>query len=284
MTPSASQREAFRRLPQKPLVLFHEFTAPDGEALRARLATLARQHGGALRWAANEEEVLCGRLEHYEQAASLHFPSRDAAQSFVDSPGWRAALAACTALQVAVLGEQPRAVAIASRVMAAVLPHWPFDNTIEPGEEPGVDVSTVMPTSGTIAAVRAHPRQDTPVAMINWLKFKPVASYPAGTPPASGKTAYHRYGKVALTTTHSLGAKLIFATRYHQILVGNGGDPGSGLWDEFALMQYPGRRTFGLMASLRRYRRGLADREAGLAEYGQGLTVTRPMREFVWPR
>ena len=47
-------------------------------------------------------------------------------------------------------------------------------------------------------------------------------------------------------------------------------------------MQYPGRATFGHMAALRRYRRALTDREAGLAEYGQGLTVARPHAEFVW--
>ena len=92
----------------------------------------------------------------------------------------------------------------------------------------------------------------------------------------------HRYGKVAMTTTHSLGAKLLFAARYRQILIGNGGDPGPELWDEFALMQYPGRATFGRMAQLRRYRAALHHREAGLAEYGQGLTVCRPNAEFVW--
>ena len=284
---SLQQLEAFQRVPPGPLVLFYEFSAGtprEAESCRQALAALARRHGGALRWAAAEEEVLAGRIAHFQQAASLHFPSRAAAQAFVGHPDHAAAVACCTALQVAVLGEQPRIAALASKLMAKVLPLWPFDNAVEPGDEPGVDVSTVMPTSQAIAALRFHPEQTTPVVMINWLKFKPQASYPAGTPPVSGKTAYYRYGKVAMTTTHGVGAKLIFAARYRQILIGNQGDPGVGLWDEFALMQYPGRATFGLMASLRRYRRALADREAGLAEYGQGLTVTRPEREFVWRR
>jgi uncharacterized protein (DUF1330 family) len=207
-------------------------------------------------------------------AASLHFASRAAAHAFIDAPGYGAALSACTAVQVAVLGEQPRLVGALSGLMARVLPHWPFDHTAETTEEPGVDVSTTMPTSKAIAGVRAHPEQDTPVVMINWLKFK----------PDGGKASYHRYGKVAMTTTHHLGAKLIFAARYRQILIGNGGDPGAELWDEFALMQYPGRATFGRMAALSRYRRALADRAAGLAEYGQGLTVTQPAEQFVWRR
>ena len=287
LSPSLQQLEAFQRVPPGPLVLFYELSCAnpqEAEQCRHTLAEHATRQGGALRWAGAEEEILAGRIAHHQQAASLHFPSREAAQVFLDSAGHRAITARCSALQVAVLGEQPPVVALASKLMARLLPLWPFDNTVEPGEEPGIDVSTVMPTSQAIAAVRSHPDQTAPVVMINWLKFKPRASYPAGTPPVSGKTAYHRYGKVAMTTTHSLGAKLLFAARYRQILIGYDGDPGIGLWDEFALMQYPGRATFGRMAALRRYRRGLADREAGLAEYGQGLTVTRPAAEFVWRR
>ena len=287
LSPSLQQLETFQRVPPGPLVLFYEFSCAnpqEAEQCRRTLAEQAARQGGGLRWAGAEEEILAGRIAHYQQAASLHFPSREAAQVFLDSAGHRAVTARCTALQVAALGEQPPVVALASKLMAKLLPLWPFDNAVEPGEEPGVDVSTVMPTSQAIAAVRFHPEQTAPVVMINWLKFKPRASYPAGTPPVSGKTAYHRYGKVAMTTTHSLGAKLLFAARYRQILIGYGGDPGLGLWDEFALMQYPGRATFGRMAALQRYRRGLADREAGLAEYGQGLTVTRPAAGFVWRR
>jgi hypothetical protein len=272
---SPRQLEALAALRPAPLVLFHEFSCADERAAsgcRDALAALAQRHGGALRWAAQEQEVLCGRIAHFQQAARLHLPSPAAAQAFVTSPAHAAALAAATAVQVAVLGEQPRAVAIVSALLAKVLPHWPFDDTIEPGDEPGVGVSSVMPTAQAIAALRAHPEQDTPVVMINWLKFR----------PPSGKAAYYRYGRIAMATTHSIGAKLLFAARYRMILVGNGGDPGRDLWDEFALMQYPGRATFGTMASLRRYRAGLADREAGLAENGQGLTVSRPAPEFTW--
>jgi hypothetical protein len=282
--PSAKQLAALDALRPRPLVLFYELSAPDAAATLRALAALAREYGGALRWAAQEEEILAGRLTQFQQAARLHFSSPAAAGAFVTATSHGGAVERCTALQVAVLGEQPRAVAFASSIMAKVLPLWPFDNTVEDSEEPGVDVSTVMPTSRAIAALRAHPEQKVPVVMINWLKFRPRARYPAGTPPVSGRTAYLRYAKVAMTTTHSIGAKLLFAARYRFILVGNDGAPAPGLWDEFALMQYPGRGTFNYMAGLRRYRRGLADREAGLAEHGQGLTVSRPAPEFTWRR
>jgi hypothetical protein len=275
--PSPQQLAAFDRRTHGRVVLFCELRADEpGAAARCAeaLARLAAARGARTGFAAREEETVCGKIPSFQRAVALHFRERADARAFAvqDLPG---ATADCTAVQVTALSEQPRMLKVVSAVMAAVLPHWPFDDTIAPGEEPGVDVSTVMPTSKTIAALRAHPRQDSPVTMINWLRFRPVAAYADGE-PVSGRTAYHRYGKVAMLTTHSIGAKLVFAARYQQILVGNGGDPGLGLWDEFALMRYPGRRAFGRMASLARYRAALHHREAGLAEYGQGLTVSEP--------
>jgi hypothetical protein len=284
-TPSLQQLDLFDLAPPGRVVLFYEFSHREPGANPAcvtALGALATQHGGALRWAAREEQILCGRIAQFQQACTVHFPERGAARRFVTSEAHRAAVGKCTALQVAALSAQSRLLRFISAAMARVLPHWPFDDTIEPGEEPGVDRSTVMPTSAAIAQVRAHPQQDTPVVMINWLKFRPRAAYADGAAPVPGQVAYHRYGKVALLTTHSLGAKLVLAARYRQILIGHGGDPAAALWDEFALMQYPGRATFGLMASLRRYRRALHHREAGLAEHGQGLAVSRPLPEFVW--
>ena len=283
LSPSPQQLEAFRNTKRGPLVLFYEFTAPDAQACAAGLALAAQASGGELRWMGDEQEVLCGRIQHFGRALTLHFGSREAALDFITSPAHAQAVASCTALQVAVISEQPKILGLLSAVFARLMPIWPFDNTIESGEEPGIGTST-MPTAQTIAAVRTHPDQSSPVTMINWLKFRERADYQHGEPPASGRAAYLLYGKVAMTTTHSLGAKLIFASRYRQILVGNNGDPGLGLWDEFALMQYPGRATFGRMAQLRRYRRALNHRAAGLAEYGQGLTLSRPAPEFTWKR
>ena len=286
-SPSERQRAAFAALRDGPRVLLYQLSAAGAGALaqcEAALQAQAAREGGALRWAATEQERLIGRIPSFQRALRLHFARHDGARRFVESDGHAAALSRCDALQVAVLGETPRRVRIASAVMARLLPHWPFDDAVEPGEEPGVDPSTVMPTSQVTAALRRHPDQDTPVVMVNWLKFRDRAAYPPADAPASGQAAYYRYGKVAMLATHSLGAKLLFASRYRLVLIGNGGDPGLGLWDEVALMQYPGRATFGQMASLKRYRAALHHREAGLAEYGQGLAVTLPDPGFTWRR
>ena len=284
--PSAEQIALFDgRSVERPVVLFYQYTprlGGDEETCKTTLARLGSRHAGRLLWAADQEQAFVGAVGDYAHACQFHFASRSDARRFFQDAEHARALGTLSAVQVAVLSAQPRAVVLLSALLAKVLPWLPFNNAIDPGEEPGVDTSGVMPTSAAIAKLKAHPEQDTPVVMINWLKFRHEANYATPTQGVSGKTAYYRYGKVALLATHSLKAKLIFASRYQQMLIGNGGDPAPDLWDEFALMQYPGRATFMLMASLKRYRRALHHREAGLTESGQGLTITRPHAEFVW--
>jgi hypothetical protein len=254
LKPSAAQLEAFRRRnPSRPVALLVQFSGK-------LVAPQAR-----LIWAAREQQVFVGPVEQHEETRLYEFPDAAAALAFATAAG-------ATKLQIAALSMQPRSIRAMSAVMARVLPHWPFDDAEDASEEPGVGVSSVMPSREAVDMLRKHADQDSPVTMVNWLKFK----------PGSGRAAYYRYGKVALITTHSIGAKLIYAARYLQILVGNGGDPGIGLWDEFALMQYPGRATFARMARLKRYRAALQDRENGLAENGQGLVVTKPEPEYTW--
>jgi hypothetical protein len=69
-TPSGSQLEALRCI-RGPLVLFHESSGADVGAL----AALARAHGGALRWAATQEQVLIGRGALFGHSACIHFAS-----------------------------------------------------------------------------------------------------------------------------------------------------------------------------------------------------------------
>ncbi len=255
--PSKSQLDAFRRRDlSRSVALFVQFSGA-AELPRDRLI-----------WAARSEQVFCGPITKYDELRLYEFRNGNEALAFAESLGTQK----CTALEVVATTVQPRAIRVTSAVMARVLPHWPFDNTEENSEEPGVGTSSVMPTHDAVEALRTHADQNSPVTMVNWLKFK----------PQSGRAAYYRYGKVALLATHSLGAKLLYAARYLQILIGNGGNPAIGAWDEFALMQYPGRATFGRMARLKRYRAGLQDREEGLAENGQGLVVTKPAPEFTW--
>jgi hypothetical protein len=282
LIPSPAQLETCqRRTADRPVVLFYRFdqdTDAAGAQTLTQLAELARAHRGRLRWHGLEEQVLIGPLSRIGHCARLHFRTRSDALALVRSDAHQALFAQAPQLQVAVLNEQPRASRLVIRLMALALPHWPFfDTTAEPGPEPGIGTS-IMPTPQAYDSFLAHPDPQRPIVMVNWLRFREQARYTPGesgdAEPVSGQTAYYRYGKVAFTALHSLGARALFVSRYQQILIGNDGDPGTDLWHEFAMVEYPGRAGFKRMTALRRYRVALHHRAAGLAEGGQGLVVT----------
>jgi uncharacterized protein (DUF1330 family) len=279
--PSPAQLETYRRRPaSRPVVLFYRFdqgTDLTGAQILTQLAELARAHRGRLCWHGLEEQVLIGTLTLIRHCARVHFRTRSDALALVHSAAHQTLFADAPHLQVTVLNEQARASRLVIKLMAVALPRWPFfDNTAEQGPEPGIGTS-IMPTQQAYDSFLAHPDPQRPVVMVNWLRFRERAQYAhGGAEPASGQTAYYRYGKVAFTALHSLGARALFVSRYQQVLIGNDGDPGTGLWHEFAMVEYPGRAGFKRMTALRRYRAALHHRAAGLAEDGQGLVVTNP--------
>jgi hypothetical protein len=285
LQPSAAQLQTYaRRSVRRPVVLWYQFRERDDDAaarVLTRLAALAQAHGGRLRWRGTEEQVLIGPLPLYRHCARLHFPLRTRALAMVRSAAHAQLFAQASALQVAVLNEQPRASRVVIGLMALALPRWPFfDNRTDASPEPGLG-SSIMPTQADYDAFLAHPQPEHSIVMVNWLRFRARAQYAQGadadTLPVSGQTAYYRYGKVAFAVLHSLGARAHFVSRYQQVLIGNGGEPGEGLWHEFAMVEYPGRAGFKRMTSLRRYRATLHHRAAGLDEAGQGLVVTQAL-------
>ena len=266
----------------KPVVLFYEFDEADAaNGGTARLASAALEHGGTLRWAGVEQQVLIGPVVKFQRACSLHFANGTDALRFIDSSAHQSAVAGLQALCVTAVSEQPRALRFVSAALAWLLPKLPLKPKIEEGEEP-YSGSSIMPTPAAMAELNGQLDRTATVVMINWLKFRKEAQHESGEERISGQRAYYRYGKVALFATHSLGAKLRHAGRYLQVLIGNDGDPALGRWDEFALMQYPDRKTFAHMATLAYYRKALRHRHAGLAEQGQALTISEPDAHSVW--
>ncbi|HUS25245.1 MAG TPA: hypothetical protein VM369_09865 [Candidatus Binatia bacterium] len=280
--PGAEQQQEFDRWPAgRAVELLLQFRgAPPGEPTVQALAAMAGEHGGTLRWAGAGEQVLVGPVQRYDTVALLHFPTRTAALGFVRHAGLAAGF---EALQVSVLSPQPRMVRVISALAAFLAPRLPLDDTPDNSPEPGLGTS-IMPSAAGLAEFHAHPRQDRPVVMLNWLKYRAQASYQPPRAPCSGATAYLRYGRVALLAVHALGGKVLYLGRFQQHLVGAGGEPQAGRWDECVLVQYPSRATFHRMTALRRYRRALDHRTAGLAEHGQGLVVTQPEPRFIWAR
>lgn len=280
--PSAQQIAAFQSRPAaQPVVLFYEFDVADTRAadvLLSGLRALAQRHDGALRWAAIQQQLLIGRMPLYGYCCRVHFRSRTDALRHVQDAAHGRLLGNASQVKLSVVSEEPSKVRPMIWLMSALLPHWPFDNSTEEGPEPGTGTS-IMPTESDVETMLAHPQQHSPVVMVNWLRFRPQAVYESQPAVSlSGQDAYYRYGKVAFAAIHHLKGKALFVSRYQQVLIGNQGDPGLGLWHDFVLARYPGRATFKHMASLRRYRRALSHRAAGLADYGQGLVVSESYR------
>lgn len=269
--PSEAQLAAWNARPaRRPVVLVYRWRGAD---VGGELGRLARRHGGRLGWRGVEEQVLIGPMTLGRHCARLHFRERTAALAFVLGEAHRALVQGLESLEVVAVGEQPVALRLMIAFMARVLPWLPYDRSREDGPEPGAG-SSVMPTEAAMQTFLAHPVQAEPVVMLNFLRFRERAQYdPPREETLSGQAAYYRYGKVAFDTLHRLGARALFVGRYQQVLIGNDGDPGRGLWHEFAMVRYPGRASFKLMTELVRYRRAMPDRQAGLAENGQGLIV-----------
>jgi uncharacterized protein (DUF1330 family) len=105
---------------------------------------------------------------------------------------------------------------------------------------------------------------DGPVVMLNLLKFRDQASYPAGHPDAggTGRDAYARYQRNFTQTVGDVSqAQVLFEGAAHQAFIG---DPQADAWDRMLLVRYPSRAHFLAMMADPRYRDGLVHRYAGL--------------------
>ena len=79
---------------------------------------------------------------------------------------------------------------------------------------------------------------DTPVVMVNLLKFKPKADESEGD--VSGLQAYMRYGAKMREFVESKGGRFIWAGRVDSQVIGDGGEG----FDSIALIEYPSRAEF----------------------------------------
>lgn len=282
LQPSARQLALFEGWRKPGAVgLFYQYDHP-AQSLRSALSSLALEHGGRLVWSGVLEQALIGDVGERRFIQLLRFERRGQARAFVADSRHRVALEGARNVLVSVVSASPKALDVISGLLARLLPRLPLKPALDAREEPGLGTKGHMPTFAAMQVFMDHPQRKTPVMMVNWLKFRSQALYEDASAPVSGREAYLRYGRVAVPAAHYLGGKLLYAARFQQILIGNDGDPGETLWDEFALMQYPGRDAFKKMASMRRYRQALRHRNAGLVDCGQGLSVTRPDADFVW--
>jgi hypothetical protein len=125
---------------------------------------------------------------------------------------------------------------------------------------------SIDPTADQVRALRDHGREG-PVVMLNLLKFKDKATYPAdsGEPAMTGAEAYAHYQKAFVETVGSVSqAEVLYDGPAEQVFIGMAGTPETD-WDKVLLVRYPTRGHFlGMMADAT-YRDALRHRYAGLA-------------------
>lgn len=105
----------------------------------------------------------------------------------------------------------------------------------------------LLPTAGQLQAFLALP-DDSPIVMVNLLKFK----------PNGGEAEYAKYAAGVQPILEKLGAKLLFSGKAQFCLIGQAD------WDHVALVEYPRKKTLLAMSIMPEYRAIHHHREAGL--------------------
>jgi uncharacterized protein (DUF1330 family) len=105
---------------------------------------------------------------------------------------------------------------------------------------------------------------DTPIVMINLLKYRDKAEYPAdsGFAPCSGREAYQRYSAAAGPIIEKLGGGLQWMAEVKCVVIG----PLSESWDEALLVRYPSRKAFMDMIAMPDYQKAAIHRTAALKD------------------
>ena len=123
----------------------------------------------------------------------------------------------------------------------------------------------VMPARDTIQTLLSQPSSYRP-AMVNFLRFHTTARYPGAEPAVAvdGRTAYRRYGRVALQCVYRVGGRMVFFGNVTQIVKHASSGPMIGEWHAVAVMLYPEPRAILAMEQFPNYRAALHHRDAGL--------------------
>lgn len=106
--------------------------------------------------------------------------------------------------------------------------------------------------------------RDQPIEMLNLVKFRERAAYPAEHPLASagltGAEAYSNYGIDTAPIIARLGASIVWRGSMQAVLIG----PGDEHWDEVFVARYPTAHAFLKMVTDPEYQRAVIHRQAAV--------------------
>ncbi|WP_170417860.1 DUF1330 domain-containing protein [Ruegeria arenilitoris] len=123
----------------------------------------------------------------------------------------------------------------------------------------------IDPDRAQFEAFKALDR-DHPIEMLNLVRFRAKAVYPAGHDLAgaglSGAEAYRRYGAETAPIIARLGASIIWRGTFQTTLIGPQGEA----WDEMFIARYPSAHAFLEMVTDPAYRAAVIHRQAAVAD------------------
>ncbi len=126
-------------------------------------------------------------------------------------------------------------------------------------------MSSIDPTRVQFDAFKSLPR-DTPIQMLNLVRLKAIADYPADHPEHgkgwSGLDAYRAYGRETAALFQRLGGKQIWAGQPEGVVTG----PMDERWDLAFIAQYPSASAFLAMVTDPDYRQSVKHRQAAVED------------------
>lgn len=123
---------------------------------------------------------------------------------------------------------------------------------------------TENPTREGLARLRDTFPRDTPLVMVNLLRFRDRALYPRNSTfgECSGRQAYKRYMETAMEKLSEVGARPIWMSKAFAGVIA----PADEQWDQVFLVKYPSLDAFMNMLAMPEYLAATVHREAALRD------------------
>lgn len=125
--------------------------------------------------------------------------------------------------------------------------------------------ASIDPTRAQFDAFKDLPR-DTPIWMLNMIRFKDRADYPEGHPnhgkQITGAEAYAEYGRQASPHLAKVGGRRVFSGGPEAMVIG----PEAEAWDMIFVIEYPSATAFMQMITNPEYQKLSAHRTAAVAD------------------
>ena len=126
------------------------------------------------------------------------------------------------------------------------------------------DDTFIDPARGQFEAFKALPR-DTPIDMLNLLRFRERAAYPPDHACAkrgwTGREAYAEYGRTSAPVFTRVGGHIAWRGRMEAMVIG----PDDKQWDLAFIARYPDAKAFLAMVTDPEYRLAVVHRQAAVA-------------------